>query len=878
MINEQIATLYGVLELRTNRWDATLKRIETQIRGLTKGTFTVNVQVRGLDQVTLLVDQLRQLRGLTGRPFNVNATVNNRGGGMAGMGGGGMLGGSPMRSNFVPELQLAQSLSRVRPNVRQGQPLISPFQMAMAAAGASQRAQDASNARWEQFLASRAAASAGGSSWLGGRSGFAVGAAHGLRLPIGFGLTPALVGGTLVGGTIYGIGRSAINTESSIANLRAIQGLNPSDAAALGGQLGRVATDTPGVTRQDAFRMATTGARAGVATGDLPEFTRVMGRLSSAVPEADPETLSNSVLQTMGAFRMATSELEGFGSALLELDHQAKATAPEILDITRRLAGVGQAAGMTIAEVMALSAAMRDAGLRPESGATAGMRMLMKQLASGESRTRIATALGMTPEALESQFNRSPIDALGSIVKGIQAQPEGSARLSFIGDELGLNNVRDVMFMGLIGNQFDKIASFTQSAQAQIDRPEALARRSAIRTGTTESQFERLGAAAGDAANEIGSVFLPAVRGAASLLSEIFTAQAEAMRGLKGLAGGISGSVSGAMQNGIPLPGGGRMMTPGQAANAMANQAQLNMLPNRPAAGPVVGPAHGTVSGALAWDAVVGRWRLPADLSDPPGGWGEPVIQGPQLPGIAFGDMARMREMNPTMGQGELFSMFAGQVGRNFLPGMFARTEASSLASGARSLAGGAGRLFGGGGGFDAISPRIGTSYTPNQGQSGSLTVSPVGEARQAIQALRNLKDIGVEFEGWEEFGEGTFGEGKRGVRFRGMTARGDEQQAAVNAMMEKFPRFQGLLAGRAILGDRPDNAQGRRFNAAIVDPMSAVQQQQVDILDSSLEQQQVTLLGQIKDGIDALVDVSKAGGGGGVVPAILGGLGFGGQ
>ena len=150
------------------------------------------------------------------------------------------------------------------------------------------------------------------------------------------------------------------------------------------------------------------------------------------------------------------------------------------------------------------------------------------------------------------------------------------------------------------------------------------------------------------------------------------------------------------------------------------------------------------------------------------------MIQGPNLPGMEFGDMGRMREMNPTMGQGELFSMFAGQVGRNFLPGMFAGTEASNLASGARSLLSGA-----------------------------------AGAAR-AWQ--------------WER------------------------------------------------------QVGGRDFAAAIMDPMSAVQQQQVDILDSSLEQQQVNLLGEIKDGIGTLVEIGRAGGGGGgVVPAIIQGLGFGG-
>jgi TP901 family phage tail tape measure protein len=661
---------------------------------------------------------------------------------------------------------------------------VSSFDMSMSAAAAGQRAQDASNARWEQFLAARAVSGGGGSgaggglgrfggSWLGGGSGFGVGLAHGMRLPIGLGLTPALAGGTLAGGALYGIGSSAISTESSIANLRAIRGMSEREGAILGGQLGRVATDTPGVTRREAFQMATVGARSGVETRDLPEFTRVMGKLSAAVPGSDPEVLAKSVLQTMGAFRMATEELEGFGSALLALDTQAKATAPEILDITRRLAGVGDAAGMSIAEVMALSAAMRDAGLRPESGATAAMRLMMKQLANPDSRARIATALNITPDELNAQFNRSPVQALGSIVQGIRAQPEGSARLSFISDELGLNNVRDVMFMGLIGNQFDKISGFTRTAQAEIDRPQMLSRRAAIETGTTAAQFERLGAAAGDAANEIGSVFLPAIKGWMGALSEGFTALAEGTRGLKGLVGGIGGTVGGAMQDGIPLPGGGRMMTPGQAANAAAHQAQLAMLPDRAAAGPRVGPAHGTVSGALAWDAVVGRWRLPADLSEPPGGWGPAVIQGPQRPGMDFGGMGQLLANNEGMGQAEAFGIFAGQVGRNFLPGMFGGTEAGNLMAGARSLLQGA------------------------------------GGAAQAWQ--------------WER----TVG--------------------------------------------------GRTFAASVTDPMSAVQQQQVDILDSNLEQQQVNLLGEIKTGIDTLIEVGKAGGGG-VVPAILGGLGFGGQ
>lgn len=773
MISQQIAALYGTLELRTGRWDATLKRIEAQLRGLTRGTFTVRIQVQGLQDVQLLVQQLQQLRGLAGRPFSVNARVNAQGGGGMGAGGFGMLGGSPLKSNFVPQMGVG----------------ISAGTAAARMAAQQARAQAAGRAA---MMARRAA-------MIGNAGQAGVGAMHGMGMP--FAMNPWMAGGTIAGLGLAGAARTGIRTEASMASLRAISGLSPSAIAALKGQLQGAAVELPGLNRSGAFGIAEVGARAGVAGADLGTFTRGLAKISAATPDADPEKLAEDVVRTMNVFNMSMDRVESFGSALVALDQASVAHAKEILDMTRRMAGSGQAAGLSLEQTMALSAAMRSVGVRSESGTTAMGRILTMM---SNDPGQLEAGLGMGRGQLSRMMAHDPMDALGALFSGV-----GSARgnrLQFVTQELGFDNQRDIQLVGQLGGRMGDVRRLTGMARDQLAGGGALDERLDVLGESTAASLEKLSDAFGSLADAITSPLIGLIGEAASGLGSFVGGLASFLEWLNLNAGQRQEKAADdqmAADEALVAayeanPQGGRDWS---AARRGQRQKEYMEAKAR-----IKAAEQATRAQAKAFGQATGSDAFRMAMAGMGGGIGgmlgaagafagaNPLGEQPGVPlppgfGTAFGDMAKMREMNTVRdkdgkiiaapAQSDVFAMYAGQVGRNF-GGMLGGNMSglAGLLAGAGSLGRGIGGAIGGGMGF-----RL------------------------------------------------------------------------------------------------PDADEPSRFLASIMDPASAMAQQQVDILNAEdVGQQQLAKLDSIKGVLDSILAATKEAGGGGVagaVQAVLGG-GFG--
>ena len=758
MIVEQVASLYGTLELRTQRWDATLKRIEAQLRGLTRGTFTVRIQVQGLADVQLLVQQLQQLRGLAGRPFSVNARVNAAGGGMGGGGGGfGFLGGSPLKSNFVPQMAVG-----------------------ISAGTAAARAAQAQAAR-------RAA-------WLGRAAMVGTGVAN-VGLGGAFALNPWMAVGALGAKGVQSSVGTGISTEASMASLRAISGLSPDAIRALKGQLQGAAVDLPGLNRAGAFGIAEVGARAGVGGKDLGQFTRGLAKISAATPDADPEKLAEDVVRTMNVFDLSMDRVESFGSALVALDQASVAHAKEILDMTRRMAGSGKAAGLSLEQVMALSASMRSVGVRSESGTTAMGRILTMM---SNDPGQLEAGLGMRRGQLSGMMASDPMSALGALFSGV-GEAKGN-RLQFVTQELGFDNQRDIQLVGQLGGRMGDVRRLTGMAQEQLAGGGALDERLGVLGESTAANLEKLGDAFGNLADAITSPLIGLLGEAASGLGSFVGGLASFLEWLN-LNGGqrqekAAADAMAADEAIVAAYEADPMGSPdwSQARRGQRQKEYMEAKGRIKAAQQVARDqkaAFGRTSGTDAFRmamAGMGGGMLGAAAAF---AGSNPLDQQPGAPlppgfGTAFGDMAKMREMNTVRddkgkvvsapAQSEVFAMFASQVGRNFGPMLGERMPGlAGLLGGAQSLGQGVGGAIGGGMGFQ---------------------------------------------------------------------------------LREQAPES--------------------RFLASITDPMSAMSQQQVDILNAEdVGRQQVDLLGQIKgvlENIERGIGNDGAAGLGGVVQAVLGG------
>ncbi|WP_169979903.1 phage tail tape measure protein [Tautonia rosea] len=475
MLQAQIAALYGEIEMRFAKWDAGVRKIERDVQRLGRMPLTVRVVLDASQFQRQMATLQAQVRAFAATPLPIGQfqALNN---------------------------QMAQMSAHAR---------------AMQAAMAGMRAPNMPG---------------GGFGGYRGRygGGFASGAMMAAGLPF-FGDPRMMAGAATVGGAFFSA-REAMRTESAVARLGGIASIDQRASGRMVGRLGGIATDTPGLNRAQSFELAEVLARAGVGASDIPESTRVLGRLAAMTPDAEPRALAEQTVQTLNAYRRPMSDAGGFTAALAALDASAVATAPEILNITRRLAGAGQAARLKLTETMALGAEMRSVGLPVESGSTAMSRILSKMADRGQ-QAELDRALGLRPGTIGRQYASDPLSALETLFGGIgSATARGDVNaLDYIRNELGFTNQRDIMLAGQLGGRMGNVRAASEMADREWGTGSIMADRFKREADTTAAALEKLtdsvrglASAAGGGANQL-------VKGAANWGADYFGFFADAL-------------------------------------------------------------------------------------------------------------------------------------------------------------------------------------------------------------------------------------------------------------------------------------------------------------------------------------------------------------
>src|SRR5690606_22974231 len=142
---------------------------------------------------------------------------------------------------------------------------------------------------------------------------------------------------------------------------------------------------------------------------DILEFTNVVGQLS----------LATDVVDEQGAFFLArfdslTGQIGNFdavASALVNLGNNFAATESQIVDITERIVGAGNAAGFTQPEILAWATAIRAVGIEAESGGSSFSTFMSEFTSSlyagGERAEAFAGIVGKTLPQMLGDFQES---------------------------------------------------------------------------------------------------------------------------------------------------------------------------------------------------------------------------------------------------------------------------------------------------------------------------------------------------------------------------------------------------------------------------------------------------------------------------------------
>ncbi len=365
---------------------------------------------------------------------------------------------------------------------------------------------------------------------LGGVNG-SVGASLGAWGRLGAGIATAVTG-TMVAASAAAIalGKNAVDTATSIESafagvVKTTEGLT-SGFGVLNEQGERLKkqflalAETKPVSAEDLMRIGELGGQIGIASENLIQYTSVIADLAAST-DLTIDAAATDIARLMNVMQTPADQIGRLGASLVDLGNKLAATEPEILSFAQRIAGAGQIAGLTEAQVLGISGAFSSVGVQAEAGGTAVQKVLMTMIESvstgGAALDTFASTAGMTAQQFATVFRTDAGEAFEAFVEGLGRQGE---RAFGTLEELGLADARLIRgFMALAGAG-DLLSRSLDIANDAWAENTALTNEAGQRYATTASQAQMLKNQWRNMKNEIGEALLPVVSDLMGVLGE----------------------------------------------------------------------------------------------------------------------------------------------------------------------------------------------------------------------------------------------------------------------------------------------------------------------------------------------------------------------
>lgn len=231
----------------------------------------------------------------------------------------------------------------------------------------------------------------------------------------------------------------------------------------------------------------------GIANANLSEFTETMINLgvSTNLSASDAAT---ALAKFANITQMDPSNYERLGSTIVDLGNNFATTEEDIVNMATRLAAAGELAGLSEAQILALSTAMSSVGIKAESGGSTMSKLLKKiQVAvetNSESLEVWAEVANMSTSEFTKAFKDDAVVALSAWIDGLNDTERLGKSAIVVLDEMGLTEVRLSNTILSLANSGDVMTNAIDKANKAWEENNALAIEAGKRYETTDSQIQ----------------------------------------------------------------------------------------------------------------------------------------------------------------------------------------------------------------------------------------------------------------------------------------------------------------------------------------------------------------------------------------------------
>ena len=180
------------------------------------------------------------------------------------------------------------------------------------------------------------------------------------------------------------------------------------------------------LSQVELFQIAGAGAQAGIKTDELERYTKDAAKIKVAF-DMNTEAAGNFLAKTRAQLNLDQNGVMQYADVINYLANTVAVTAPEVADISSRVAGLGGMAGISKEGVAALGASLVSFSVPSEVAAT-GLKNISLGLMAGSSATKSARAafksLGLDAEDVAKRMTKDGEGTLIDVFQRIKKLPK----------------------------------------------------------------------------------------------------------------------------------------------------------------------------------------------------------------------------------------------------------------------------------------------------------------------------------------------------------------------------------------------------------------------------------------------------------------------
>lgn len=315
---------------------------------------------------------------------------------------------------------------------------------------------------------------------------------------------------------------AAIEFESTMTGVAKTTDFSSSELETMSQEIRKLSLEIPATTKE-LGAISETAGQLGIAKQDLLEFTEIMAQLGTATNMTSEEA-ATMLAQFASITGMDPSYYGNLGSAIVALGNSYATTEKNIAQMSQTVAAAGSIAGMSEADILAISAAVTSLGISAQNGGTQMTKLISdinSAVSSGEDLEAWAAVANMSASEFASAWGNDAAGALNAFIVGLNESYESGEDVYSILSDLGISETRMVTMITSLAKSGDRLTETLATSGAAWQENSALTEEAEKRYATTESQLTLLSNSYNDLRTTIGEMFTPELKGLAEVGAKI---------------------------------------------------------------------------------------------------------------------------------------------------------------------------------------------------------------------------------------------------------------------------------------------------------------------------------------------------------------------